>query len=262
MTRVCECCHGPCPRMELLQVISDDQVNEGRFKLSRYIVHFSDYRDTEMDVGAVGAWCQGWVFRWTLNLAQVNCALYGDMFSLLLFILGLNWLNRWLCRLIQWQQRQRLPSIMLDNFGKLVEVFRGSWLVPNLKDFLHKSLPLSFPPLGSNLGPKSEPGRQGPHPHTIHIWLHPRQGTRINQILRTVVRTLQETGADVGKARKGDGKWIRHNAEVNCEDHGTLCKTHNVEGFPTFSFFGRDGEPTKYQSGRKLELFVQKTGAP
>ena len=106
------------------------------------------------------------------------------------------------------------PQIMLYNSGKLVEEFRGSRLLSNLKDFLHKNLPLSLPPSDSDLDEEQESlqsstptlDREGRvlslTPSTFDYTVAKR--TRIHQILRALVRTLQETGADMGKARRMD----------------------------------------------------------
>lgn len=54
-------------------------------------------------------------------------------------------------------------------------------------------------------------------------------------------------------------------AEVNCEDHGALCRAEDVQGYPMLFYYGDDGVKTEYAGGRKLEqlkTFVAKVLKP
>lgn len=54
-------------------------------------------------------------------------------------------------------------------------------------------------------------------------------------------------------------------AEVNCEDHGALCRGEDVQGYPMLFYYGDDGMKTEYTGGRKLEQlqgFVAKVLKP
>ena len=42
-------------------------------------------------------------------------------------------------------------------------------------------------------------------------------------------------------------------AEVNCEDHKSLCSTEGVTGFPMLFFYPSSGKKTEYTGNRKLE---------
>ena len=42
-------------------------------------------------------------------------------------------------------------------------------------------------------------------------------------------------------------------AEVNCEDHGALCRAEDVQGYPMLFYYGDGGVKTEYTGGRKLE---------
>lgn len=42
-------------------------------------------------------------------------------------------------------------------------------------------------------------------------------------------------------------------AEVNCDDHTSLCKSQSIEGYPTLLYFDKDGVKTEHNGGRKLE---------
>jgi thioredoxin domain-containing protein 5 len=59
-------------------------------------------------------------------------------------------------------------------------------------------------------------------------------------------------------------------AEVNCDEHQALCKTHSIQGYPTLVWFNKvekDAERSErheYNGGRKLEqlrAFVEKATA-
>lgn len=52
-------------------------------------------------------------------------------------------------------------------------------------------------------------------------------------------------------------------AEVNCEDHGALCKSQGIQGYPTLIYY-TEGVKTEYNGGRKLDLlksFAEKASA-
>lgn len=54
-------------------------------------------------------------------------------------------------------------------------------------------------------------------------------------------------------------------AEVNCEDHGTLCRGEDVQGYPMLLYYGDDGVKSEYTGGRKIEQlqgFVEKVLKP
>ena len=42
-------------------------------------------------------------------------------------------------------------------------------------------------------------------------------------------------------------------AEVDCDEHNSLCRSHNVQGYPTLLFFTDEGTSVEYNGGRKLD---------
>jgi thioredoxin domain-containing protein 5 len=42
-------------------------------------------------------------------------------------------------------------------------------------------------------------------------------------------------------------------AEVNCDEHGALCKTHNIQAYPTLLYFPAEGQSIEYTGGRKID---------
>jgi thioredoxin domain-containing protein 5 len=53
-------------------------------------------------------------------------------------------------------------------------------------------------------------------------------------------------------------------AEVNCDEHGALCKSHNIQGYPTLLYFPAEGQSIEYNGGRKidqLKLFAESATA-
>ena len=54
-------------------------------------------------------------------------------------------------------------------------------------------------------------------------------------------------------------------AEVNCDEHNSLCRAEDVQGYPMLFYYGDDGVKTEYTGGRKLEqlqTFVEKVLKP
>lgn len=42
-------------------------------------------------------------------------------------------------------------------------------------------------------------------------------------------------------------------AEVNCDEYGALCKTHNIQAYPTLLYFPAEGRSIEYNGGRKID---------
>jgi len=42
-------------------------------------------------------------------------------------------------------------------------------------------------------------------------------------------------------------------AEVNCDEHGMFCKSHNIQGYPTLLYFPEEGQSIEYTGVRKVE---------
>lgn len=55
-------------------------------------------------------------------------------------------------------------------------------------------------------------------------------------------------------------------AEVNCDEHGALCKSQGVEGYPMLAFYPTGvASKAEYSQGRKLDqlkAFAEKASAP
>lgn len=52
--------------------------------------------------------------------------------------------------------------------------------------------------------------------------------------------------------------------QVNCDDHGELCKVYGVQGYPSLLYLGAGGLRSEYSGGRKLEqlkAFSEKASA-
>jgi thioredoxin domain-containing protein 5 len=53
-------------------------------------------------------------------------------------------------------------------------------------------------------------------------------------------------------------------AQVNCDDHGALCKSYEVQGYPSLLYLGEGGLTSVYNGGRKLDqlkAFSEKASA-
>lgn len=55
-------------------------------------------------------------------------------------------------------------------------------------------------------------------------------------------------------------------AEVDCEEHGAICKSQGVTGYPMLFYYGGNGSgKTEYTGGRKLDqlkAFAEKVSGP
>jgi len=54
-------------------------------------------------------------------------------------------------------------------------------------------------------------------------------------------------------------------AEVDCEAHGSLCRSQDIQGYPMLFYYDVDGAKTEYSGGRnfdQLGAFVEKLIAP
>ena len=59
--------------------------------------------------------------------------------------------------------------------------------------------------------------------------------------------------APVWKQLAHDMKDKLNIAEVDCEDHSSICKAHNVQGYPTLVYVTSGGIKSEYNGGRQLD---------
>ncbi|KIL63362.1 hypothetical protein M378DRAFT_164675 [Amanita muscaria Koide BX008] len=208
-----------------------------------------------------------------VRLAQVNCALYGDLCNE-------NGVTGY-------------PTITLYHSGHVVKEFDGNRELSNLKSFLHEHIspPSSSSPIEADLehseekidGAETESNFESPHSHPMAaLNPHGKVLSLTSSTFQTTLsqgpmfikffapwcghcRRLAPTWSKLAKATQNGRVTI---AEVNCEEERALCRQYKVDGYPTLMFLrkeGKDETKTDYKSGRKLEQlvsFVEKASAP
>jgi len=167
------------------------------------------------------------------------------------------------------------PSLFLYKDGEKVDEFKSNRELDTLKTFLGEHI-VTKPPIKEAPAPEKQP----PKP-TVNL-----SGEVISLSLDSFYKTLDEGAAFVkfyapwcGHCKKLAPIWkqlARHMqgkvtiAEVNCDDHQALCKTHDIQGYPTLVWFNKVktvGERLgrhEYAGGRRLEqlrAFVEKANA-
>lgn len=145
--------------------------------------------------------------------------------------------------------------------GEIVEHFTGSRDLDRLAAFIKRHVPaekVAAPPPTPNLN---------------------TDGTVLELSTATFGNTLAHGPAFVkffapwcGHCKKLAPTWkqlARHMqdkltiAEINCDDHSSLCKEQGIKGYPTLVYF-QNGVKSEYNGGRKLEqlkAFTEKASA-
>ncbi|KAI0269411.1 thioredoxin-domain-containing protein [Gloeopeniophorella convolvens] len=178
-----------------------------------------------------------------VNLAQVNCVVHGDLCSA-------NGVNGY-------------PQMNLYHDGAFKITFNGARSHERLVEFLKEQTGVS------------EPVRQAPPPELLEHDMQTPHAERNphGEVLALTPETFQSVIADgdvfvkffapwCGHCKKLAPTWIKlaeelqHRvtvAEVNCDDHKSLCSSQGVTGFPMLFFYPASGTKTEYAGNRKLE---------
>ncbi|KAJ4471993.1 protein disulfide isomerase [Lentinula aciculospora] len=178
-----------------------------------------------------------------VKLAQINCAVHGDLCSA--------------------NNVKGYPQMNLYNNGELVETFKGARDLERLSEFLKRhapNSPLSTPPLPEISQEVTHDANPNP------------SGSVLVLDSSNFQSTIQEGPAFVkffapwcGHCKKLAPIWknVAKNmqskltvAEVDCEAHKALCKENNIQGFPTLMYIA-DGSRTEYSGGRKLDQLTE-----
>ncbi|TRM68611.1 thioredoxin-like protein [Schizophyllum amplum] len=186
----------------------------------------------------------------SVYLAQVDCAMHGD-----------------LCNA---NGVKGYPQLNMYHNGEMVEQFREARELDVLKAFIQKhrdtvSEPVEPPPTTEAAAP---------------VVLNPT-GTVLALDDKLLTETLALGPAFIkfyapwcGHCKKLSPTWkllAQHMqnrltiAEVDCEAHPAICKSFNINGYPTLVYVNQAGVRSEYNSGRKLEqltAFVEKASAP
>ncbi|EIM85449.1 thioredoxin-domain-containing protein [Stereum hirsutum FP-91666 SS1] len=185
-----------------------------------------------------------------VNMAQVNCAVNGDLCSE-------NKVNGY-------------PQINLYKDGVLVETFKGSRDHDRIADFLktHTSVTLPITPPESAAPPAPPVVEEPEIPEEPAIVYNP-----IGQVLKLTPETFSTLAKEGNMFVKFFAPWCGHCkklapiwetlahdmrgkmtiAEVNCDDHKSLCSKQGVDGYPMLSYYAPGGQKTDFTGSRKLD---------
>lgn len=165
--------------------------------------------------------------------------------------------------------------------GKQIDQFNGARDLPLLKTFMKRHIKAA-PEQGPEPTPEAPPVKVTPPTQAPK----PRLNTE-GQVLAldsdTFQKTLEKGPAFVkffapwcGHCKKLAPTWkqlARHMqdkvtiAEVNCDDHSSLCKEQGIQGYPSLVWFAAGDAPSgksEYNGGRKfdaLKAFAEKAAA-
>ncbi|KAF9782145.1 thioredoxin-domain-containing protein [Thelephora terrestris] len=187
-----------------------------------------------------------------LSMGRMNCAVHGDKCG----DLGV---NGW-------------PQLNVYKNGEFVDTFRKARELNLLKEYLEKHIDADTdtethePPPPTQKAPTRVPNPDG-------------------KVLKLDGRSFPNEIKNGGGFVKFFAPWCGHCkklaptwaqlaeqmknqltiAEVNCEEHGALCRAEDVQGYPMLYYYDDDGVKTEYTGGRKLEQlqgFVEKVLKP
>ena len=212
-----------------------------------------------------------------IGLAQVDCSMQGGAPPQALLLISC--LADADCRLDLCNELgiTGYPTIKLHNNGKAVTDFKGARTEEKLMEFLRKHFAELYP----NAQPAKAPPPAGitskPSLKSQRPALNPN-GELLTLTPDTYASTLAQGPAFVkfyapwcGHCKKLAPVWVQlaakmkgqvNIAEVNCEEHSSICKANNIQGYPSLIFFNGDSR-SEYNGGRNLEnlkAFASKAG--
>ncbi|TFK28589.1 protein disulfide isomerase [Coprinopsis marcescibilis] len=190
----------------------------------------------------------------SVHLAQVNCVLHGDLCDK-------NGVTGY-------------PQVIMFENGKPVEKFNGAKSLENLKTFISKHAPAKE----LHHETSDEDDEETAAASSAETPVNPSGEVEI-LTTKTFFPSLSKGPTFVkfyapwcGHCKKLAPIWkqlAKHLqgrvqiAEVNCDDESALCKTQNIQGYPTLVYFSGDAR-SEYAGGRKLEqlqTFAEKASA-
>ncbi|KIK54363.1 hypothetical protein GYMLUDRAFT_48733 [Collybiopsis luxurians FD-317 M1] len=173
-----------------------------------------------------------------IKLAQVNCAVHGD-----------------LCNA---NGVKGYPQMNIYKDGEFVETFKGARELPRLTEFLKRHAPVTPTEEPEDEETELETPGTNPNPTGSVIVL---DDSNFDNVLSEGPAFVKFYAPWCGHCKKLAPTWknlaksMQYKltvAEVDCEAHKALCKTNGIEGFPTLHYFA-EGSKTEYSGSRKLE---------
>lgn len=162
------------------------------------------------------------------------------------------------------------------NDGKIVDQFTKARELDDLKEFMKKHVkaaapppPPPPPPPGAPAQPPAAAALKQPPAVTLNPNINPA-----GEVLSLTPALFTSTLASGPMFVKFFAPWCGHCkklaptwkqlakhmkgkvsiTEVNCDDHGSLCKQEGVQGYPTLMWYaGSEAKGFEYSSGRKLD---------
>lgn len=214
-----------------------------------------------------------------VKMATVDCIMYGG--ALLVHVLAAS--RSSLADICDKNNIGSYPTLLMFEDGKKVDQFNGARDLPALKSFMKRHIKAAPEP-----EPEPKPTPEAPQAKVVPPKQAPKP--RLNaegQVLPLDSDTFQTTLAKgpafvkffapwCGHCKKLAPTWkqlARHMqdkvtvAEVNCDDHSSLCKAQGIQGYPTLVWYAAGDVPggkSEYNGGRKLEIlktFAEKASA-
>ncbi|KAI0301939.1 thioredoxin-domain-containing protein [Multifurca ochricompacta] len=189
-----------------------------------------------------------------VNLAQVDCVVHGDLCTE-------NGVNGY-------------PQMNMYRDGTLQATFKGARSHERIVNFIKEQTGVSEPSRSASPPEISEHDLQTPHSernsHGEVLALTPETFPSVIADGDVFVKFFAHGGpfrsrtfrGRCGHCKKLAPTWVQlakelqHNvtvAEVNCEDHKSLCSKQGVTGFPMLFFYPASGKKVEYTGNRKLE---------
>jgi len=183
----------------------------------------------------------------TLNMGEVNCAVYGDLCSRLSI--------------------ESYPKMNIYQNGEFVETFKKSRDRDLLTEFM-------APYLGSATttdAPESDNTEPPPNPLGELLLLTDQN---FQEVISKGHVFIKFYAPWCGHCKKLAPTWLQLAeqmknqlviAEVNCEAYGSICRSQDVQGYPMLFYYDEAGAKTEYTGSRKLadlDAFVERLVSP
>ncbi|KAJ3996888.1 protein disulfide isomerase [Lentinula boryana] len=174
-----------------------------------------------------------------VKLAQVNCAVHGDLCSA--------------------NDVKGYPQMNLYNNGELVESFKGARDLERLTEFLKRHAPTALSPSSVSEIVQEEASHSSTPNFSGSVLI--LDGSNFQSAIEEGPAFVKFFAPWCGHCKKLAPTWKNLArtmqskltiAEVDCEAHKALCKENNIQGFPTLVYIA-DGSRTEYSGGRKIE---------
>jgi thioredoxin domain-containing protein 5 len=214
-----------------------------------------------------------------VKMATVDCIMYGG--ALLVHVLAAfrsSWTD-----LCDKNAIGSYPTLLMFEDGKKIDQFTGARDLPALKTFMKRHIKAApEPELEPKPTPEAPPAKVVPPKQAPKLRLN-AEGQVLPLDSDTFQATLAKGPAFVkffapwcGHCKKLAPTWkqlARHMqdkvtvAEVNCDDHSSLCKAQGIQGYPTLVWYAAGDVPggkSEYNGGRKfdtLKAFAEKASA-